>query len=113
MPLFPLGERHFERYCRRANLFLLISLADHSSAAYRKKPMPTLPFDSQHLPVGDGHALYVAQYGKPDGPAAVVLHGGPGSGTQPSVLDWFDRAMVTLCPPAGRLCRMTVIVLDR
>jgi SAM-dependent methyltransferase len=30
-----------------------------------------------------------------------------------AVLDWFDRAMVTLLPPLGRLCRMTVIVLDR
>ncbi len=30
-----------------------------------------------------------------------------------AVLDWFDRAMVTLCPPAGRLCRMTVIVMER
>ncbi len=30
-----------------------------------------------------------------------------------AVLDWFDRAMVTLFPPSGRLCRMTVIVLDR
>ena len=52
--------------------------------------MPPSAFDQQHLPTGDGHHLYVAQYGKPDGPAAVVLHGGPGSGTQPSVLDWFD-----------------------
>lgn len=48
------------------------------------------PFDLLQLPTGDGHVLHVAQYGKADGPAAVVLHGGPGSGTQPSVLDWFD-----------------------
>lgn len=52
--------------------------------------MPATAYDQQHLHAGDGHTLYVAQYGKPDGPAAVVLHGGPGSGTQPSVLDWFD-----------------------
>ena len=52
--------------------------------------MLSVPFDQTDLPVGDGHTLYVAQYGQPDGPAAVVLHGGPGSGTQPSVLDWFD-----------------------
>ncbi len=55
-------------------------------------PSPTPPqlFDQQNLPTGDGHFLYVAQYGRPDGAPAVVLHGGPGSGTQPSVLDWFD-----------------------
>ena len=52
--------------------------------------MPPSAFNQQHLPTGDGHSLYLAQFGKPDAPAAVVLHGGPGSGTQPSVLDWFD-----------------------
>ncbi len=52
--------------------------------------MPAAPFDQLDLPTGDGHTLYVAQYGQPDGAPAVVLHGGPGSGTQPSVLDWFD-----------------------
>lgn len=54
--------------------------------------MPAQPFDQQDLDVGDGHRLYVAQYGRTDAPAAIVLHGGPGSGTQPSVLDWFDLA---------------------
>lgn len=57
-----------------------------------KKPMPPTPFDQSRLPVGDGHTLHVAQYGNPEGAPAVVLHGGPGSGTQPSVLDWFDLA---------------------
>ena len=54
--------------------------------------MSATPFDQQNLPTGDGHTLFVAQYGQPDAPAAVVLHGGPGSGTQPSVLEWFDLA---------------------
>jgi proline iminopeptidase len=54
--------------------------------------MSAIPFDQQNLPTGDGHTLFVAQYGQPDAPAAVVLHGGPGSGTQPSVLEWFDLA---------------------
>ncbi len=65
--------------------------------------MPPSPFDQQHLPTGDGHHLYLAQYGKADGPAAIVLHGGPGSGTQPSVLDWFDlsRQRVVLFDQRG------------
>lgn len=65
--------------------------------------MPPSPFDQQHLPTGDGHTLYLAQYGQPHGPAAVVLHGGPGSGTQPSVLDWFDlsRQRVVLFDQRG------------
>ena len=65
--------------------------------------MPPSPFDQQQLPTGDGHSLYVAQFGKPDGQPAVVLHGGPGSGTQPSVLDWFDltRQRVVLFDQRG------------
>ncbi len=63
--------------------------------------MPPTAFDQRHLPTGDGHLLYVAQYGQPDGPAAIVLHGGPGSGTQPSVLEWFD------------LSRQRVILFDQ
>lgn len=65
--------------------------------------MPSSPFDQQEMPTGDGHQLHVAQYGKPDGLPAIVLHGGPGSGTQPSVLDWFDltRQRVVLFDQRG------------
>lgn len=57
--------------------------------------MPTShssPFNEGYLPVGGGHRLYFAEYGHAGGPAAVVLHGGPGSGCRPSMLDWFDLA---------------------
>lgn len=60
------------------------------NSAPERAGAPAEPFDRQHLDVGDGHRLQLAQYGRPDAPAALVLHGGPGSGTQPSVLDWFD-----------------------
>ena len=65
--------------------------------------MSATPFHQQNLPTGDGHTLFVAQYGQPDAPAAVVLHGGPGSGTQPSVLEWFDltRQRVVLFDQRG------------
>lgn len=65
--------------------------------------MSAQPFDQHNLSVGDGHLLYVAQYGQAHGPATVVLHGGPGSGTQPSVLDWFDlsRQRVVLFDQRG------------
>jgi len=65
--------------------------------------MSATPFDQQNLPTGDGHTLFVAQYGQPGAPAAVVLHGGPGSGTQPSVLEWFDltRQRVVLFDQRG------------
>jgi proline iminopeptidase len=51
-----------------------------------------LPFNEGYLPVGDGHQLYFAEYGQADGPASIVLHGGPGSGCKSSMLDWFDLA---------------------
>jgi proline iminopeptidase len=50
----------------------------------------TLPFDHGYLSVGEGHQIYFAQYGQPDAAAALVLHGGPGSGCSPAMLDWFD-----------------------
>jgi proline iminopeptidase len=59
------------------------------------------PFNEGHLPVGDQHHLYFAEYGQPDAPAAVVLHGGPGSCCKPSMLDWFD------------LSRQRVILFDQ
>lgn len=68
--------------------------------------MPThfpRPFNNGWLPVGDGHQLYYAEYGQPDAPAAVVLHGGPGSGCKPSMLEWFDleRQRVVLFDQRG------------
>lgn len=44
------------------------------------------------LPVGDGHELYVETVGNPNGIPAIFLHGGPGSGCQPSHRDLFDPA---------------------
>lgn len=65
--------------------------------------MSATAFDEQYLPTGDGHTLYVAQYGNPDGAPAVVLHGGPGSSAQASMLDWFDldRQRVVLFDQRG------------
>lgn len=62
-----------------------------------------MPFNEGWLPVGGGHQLYFAEYGQPAGPAAVVLHGGPGSGCRPSMLDWFDlvRQRVVLFDQRG------------
>jgi proline iminopeptidase len=50
------------------------------------------PFATEHLDVGDGHALYVEQSGNPDGAAALFLHGGPGGGCSPRVRSFFDPA---------------------
>ena len=48
------------------------------------------PLTTQHLPVGDGHEIYVETVGRADGIPAVYLHGGPGSGCQPDHRRLFD-----------------------
>lgn len=44
------------------------------------------------LDVGRGHRIAWSRHGAPDGLPAVVLHGGPGSGSSPRHLDFFDLA---------------------
>ena len=53
-------------------------------------PDPFAPLTTMMLPVGDGHTLYVETVGNPKGIPAVFLHGGPGSGCQPSHRTLFD-----------------------
>ncbi|MEV4598391.1 prolyl aminopeptidase [Amycolatopsis sp. NPDC049253] len=50
----------------------------------------TEPHESGMLGVGDGHALYWEVSGNPGGKPAVVLHGGPGSGSSPGTRSLFD-----------------------
>ena len=50
------------------------------------------PLTSILLPVGDGHSLYVETIGNPMGMPMLFLHGGPGSGSQPSHRELFDPA---------------------
>lgn len=63
----------------------------------------TVPFSQGWLDVGAGHNLRYAQYGCPDAPVAVVLHGGPGSACNPTMLEWFDlsRQRVVLFDQRG------------
>jgi proline iminopeptidase len=42
------------------------------------------------LDVGDGHHIYWEETGNPGGKPAVILHGGPGSGSSPSFPFMFD-----------------------
>jgi proline iminopeptidase len=48
------------------------------------------PYRSHRLEVGASHVLSVRESGRPDGIAAVVLHGGPGSGCSPLQRRFFD-----------------------
>jgi len=48
------------------------------------------PYETGMLDVGDGHSLYWEVVGNPQGKPAVMLHGGPGSGSTPGMRRAFD-----------------------
>src|SRR5579871_4582078 len=51
------------------------------------------PYASGLLDVGEGHEVYWETCGNPAGKAALVLHGGPGSGCTPGMRRMFDPAI--------------------
>lgn len=48
------------------------------------------PYRQGYLKVGSTHRLYYEESGNPRGKPAVVLHGGPGGGTQPRMRRFFN-----------------------
>lgn len=64
-------------------------IAGHMNAAQYLYP-PIEPFDQQMLAVGDGHTVYMEQSGNPTGKPVIVLHGGPGGGSSPTMRRYFD-----------------------
>ncbi|MBE7417725.1 MAG: alpha/beta fold hydrolase [Ideonella sp.] len=61
-------------------------------AALRGLHADPAPYRTHRLDVGGGHVLAVRESGTPSGIAAVVLHGGPGSGCTPLQRRFFDPA---------------------
>jgi proline iminopeptidase len=61
-------------------------------ASYTRRLLypPIRPLQSFHMPVGDGHELYVEECGRPDGIPVITLHGGPGGGVSPALRRFFD-----------------------
>ncbi|MGE0312285.1 MAG: alpha/beta fold hydrolase [Lautropia sp.] len=53
---------------------------------------PIVPFASESIDVGEGHALHLAQCGAPAGRPVLLLHGGPGAGYTSAQLRLFDPA---------------------
>lgn len=52
----------------------------------------TPPLRTDALGVSGGHVLHLQEFGTPDGMPAVVLHGGPGSGSSPLLRRFLDPA---------------------
>ncbi|CAN1722598.1 putative proline iminopeptidase [Hyphomicrobium sp. 1Nfss2.1] len=51
---------------------------------------PIEPFRSGMLDVGDGHTIYYEECGNPNGQPAVLVHGGPGGGLNPTMRRFHD-----------------------
>jgi proline iminopeptidase len=55
------------------------------------EPRPPIePYDSGLLDVGDANRVYWESSGHPEGKPALVVHGGPGSGSNPRSRSYFD-----------------------
>lgn len=59
-------------------------------------------YESFRLKVDNGHELFIAQTGNPNGIPAVFLHGGPGSGCQKIHSDLFDLSRFRVILPDQR-----------
>ena len=46
---------------------------------------PIAPFDQRMVDVSGGHQIYLEQSGNPDGIPLLILHGGPGGGSSPTL----------------------------
>ncbi len=74
---------------------------------------PTEPHEQGMLDVGDGHLVYWEVSGNPKGKPAVLLHGGPGSGSYPGQRRWFDPSAYRIVQFDQRGCgRSTPPVSD-
>ncbi|MFE6227536.1 prolyl aminopeptidase [Streptomyces sp. NPDC057854] len=55
-----------------------------------ENPAP-VPYSSGLLDVGDGNLVHYEEHGNPAGKPALVVHGGPGSGSSPTAPRLFDQ----------------------
>ena len=59
-------------------------------------------YQSGTLPEEDGHNVYYACYGNPEGKPVIYVHGGPGGGTTPGDAGYFDLEKWHVCDSMGR-----------
>lgn len=61
------------------------------SARDRYQLFPAIePFSEGRLAVGHGHEIYYEECGNPRGQPALIVHGGPGGGTNPTMRRYHD-----------------------
>ena len=62
------------------------------------------PFDTIFIDVSEGHRLHVTIAGNPAGQAAILLHGGPGSGLSATARRFFDPELYRIIQFDQRGC---------
>ena len=77
-------------------------VAMHTASSSRTLYPELAPYRVHELPVTSGHVLHVEEAGHADGIAALVLHGGPGSGSSPLLRRFFDPARYRIVCPDQR-----------
>lgn len=70
----------------------------------RTKYPPIEPYKTGYLSVSSGHELYWEESGNPDGRPVIFLHGGPGSGTEPSHRCFFNPVLYRIILMDQRGC---------
>ncbi|MDP5040383.1 MAG: prolyl aminopeptidase [Paraglaciecola sp.] len=66
------------------------------------------PYDSQMLPVRNGHTLDIEQTGNPKGIPALFLHGGPGAGIGQDYRRFFDPQLYRIIGFDQRGCGQSI-----
>ena len=51
---------------------------------------PIEPYKQNIIDVGNGHKIYLEECGNPIGQPALIIHGGPGGGCNPTMRRYFD-----------------------
>lgn len=53
---------------------------------------PLQPYRERQLDVGNGHVVHVEECGSPEGKPVLIVHGGPGGGSNPTMRRYHDPA---------------------
>ena len=79
-------------------------VAHTSPTSWRDDVAVTEPLASGMLNVGDGHRVHWESAGNPAGKPALILHGGPGSGSNPRTRRLFNPARYLIVQFDQRQC---------
>ena len=98
-------EPHHRHLTTAHGQVALAACATWPARLARMSPFPDIePHEQGMLDVGDGQHVYWEVCGNPHGKPAVVLHGGPGSGSSPDGRRLFDPGAIGSCSSTSAGC---------